>query len=290
MDEQDPRLTRDTRTSGRGEEGWTATDPEYSIGAATAEPPDVRTREIRAEIEQTRDDMSETVNAIQDRLRPSTIASQAADSVKEAAMDKARDIADSDSVMYARANPVATAMVGIGVAGVAWLALAGRDRSPAARSYARTAGGSSRDWRNLGSPARHESYPAETYASQGEEYGRAYARPFSRSNRSPEIGTGFGQQQMARTWNQSPLLVGAGCAVLGAIVGLAVPETERENRLMGETRDDVVDTVQETVREKVTEVQQAASNAVGTVQDAAKRAVGLASDSTGQESGSRHGA
>src|ERR687897_251500 len=83
---------------------------------------DSRTREIRAEIEQTREDLSETVNAIQDRLQPSTLASNAVDSVKDAARERIRDVADTETVRYVRANPMPTAMIGIGLAGLAWLA------------------------------------------------------------------------------------------------------------------------------------------------------------------------
>ena len=89
-----------------------------------------RTREIRTEIEQTREDLSETVNAIQDRLQPSTLASNAVDSVKDAARERFRDFADAETVQYVRANPMPTAMIGIGLAGLAWLALGVRRRTP----------------------------------------------------------------------------------------------------------------------------------------------------------------
>jgi ElaB/YqjD/DUF883 family membrane-anchored ribosome-binding protein len=39
--------------------------------------------------------------------------------------------------------------------------------------------------------------------------------------------------------DENPLILGAAGAVLGTIIGLAIPETERENRLMGEKRDEL---------------------------------------------------
>src|SRR4051812_15068660 len=63
--------------------------------AATEAPTDERTREIRAEIEQTRGEMSETVNAIQDRLRPGNIAANAAESVKNSASHAAESLKSS---------------------------------------------------------------------------------------------------------------------------------------------------------------------------------------------------
>jgi hypothetical protein len=78
---------------------------------------------------------------------------------------------------------------------------------------------------------------------------------------------------MQRTWDRSPLLVGAAALVAGALIGAAVPETERENVGLGDTRDDMIEGVQETVRETV-----------GKVQDAASAAVGLAGGSSSKES------
>ena len=82
-----------------------------------------------------------------------------------------------------------------------------------------------------------------------------------------------GQNHLQRAWTESPLLVGAASVVLGAMVGLALPETDHENQLMGEARDIMMETVEDTVREKVDRVQQVATNAA----NAAKSAVGLSS-------------
>src|SRR5688500_18879409 len=90
--------------------------------ASNASPPraaqNSRTRHIRADIEQTREDLCDTVNATQDRLHPSTLASNAVDSVKDAARERLRDIADTETVQYVRANPMPTAMIGVGLAGL----------------------------------------------------------------------------------------------------------------------------------------------------------------------------
>jgi gas vesicle protein len=289
MDEQDPRVTgrRLRGVDGRGldhpkratpSRGSTLTPDAPaatpSRAEAIADDTEIRTHEIRAEIEQTREDMSETVNAIQERLRPGEIASHAADTVKRAARDTVRDVADSDSVMYVRANPIPTAMIGIGVAGLAWLVTRGGNVQSWRRSYRSEPFSSSRDWRT----APDEG--SDFYQSDADRNGEGW-----RNRQHPQFrsraGSGYLPNQMRRTWNESPLLIGAAAAVLGAIVGLTIPETERENELMGETRDSMFDTVQETVRDKVTEVQQAASNAATLVQDAAKSAVGLgAADSS----------
>ena len=95
MDEQNPRVTADD-LRGRGDDAVAG----YGERDRRTESPDeaatTRTREIRAEIAQTRGELSETVDAIQDRLRPANLASQAASSVKEAALDKAHEVAESE--------------------------------------------------------------------------------------------------------------------------------------------------------------------------------------------------
>jgi len=312
MDEQNPRVERD-RTSGSGQEYGTsrerrsgdsvsdyrsprlddgrstppaATGVEYDAAAATQAAPEGRTREIRAEIAQTREELSETVNAIQDRLSPRNIASNAAESVKQAATDTARDIADSDSVQYVRSNPVPTAMVGIGLAGLAWLYFGGRESDysySTRRMYER--GGRRRsayDTYNMDEHApvagsgrmnRSSGYSGgSTYGSRtaaGErDYGTGGAAgAASDLARQARQRTRRAQSRLQQTWNESPLLVGAAAAVVGALVGMAVPETDRENEWLGETRDNMVEDVQQTVRETVGKVQDAATSAVGLVTD-----------------------
>ena len=344
MDEQNPRVGAE-RIGGRGDDrltgrvpsgpvaantdttgtrprprsagtGARSTRPQDSTSSASTDASaDARTREIREDIEETREELSETVNAIQERLRPGNIAANAAENVKQVAREKARDVAESEPVQYARANPIPTAMVGIGIAGLAWLAMAGRERS----SYRTGRGWDATDRSRRRYSAEvdlYEGYGAysgrETADVPGTWYGaeRAYGAYGSETSNIAESGTGatagrgdvrWGsslrqrtgmsrvtrgtQENLRRTWNENPLLVGAACAVIGAVAGLAIPETEREHRLMGETRDNLVETVQDTVRDKVEKVQEAASNAVSTVQDAAATAVGLKSGES-EQSGS----
>ncbi len=94
-----------------------------------------RTREIRHEIEETRGEMSETIDAIQEKLKPGNIVANATDRVKSAATERVRDMADTAShtaqqamdytreqasgvVGSARQNPIPLALIGVGAA---WL-------------------------------------------------------------------------------------------------------------------------------------------------------------------------
>jgi hypothetical protein len=230
-----------------------------------------RTRAIRAEIEQTREDMSETVNEIQDRLSPSTIAANAVDTVKDAARDRVHDVADSETVRYVRANPIPTTMIGIGVMGLAWLAFGrGARTQPRARVWRDT-----RDWRGQSEYGTASDYPTTGAESSSVAYSRA-VRPdaAARMMQNTTRSAGRAQTSLRRAWQENPLLIGAAAAALGGIVAASLPETDSENRLMGETRNQMIEGVQQAVKGKVEEVQNAATSAVNQVQ----KAVGLGSD------------
>jgi ElaB/YqjD/DUF883 family membrane-anchored ribosome-binding protein len=267
--------------------------------------PDPRTSELRAEIEQTREEMSETVNEIQNRLHPRNLASNAADSIKETAAERTRDIVESEPVQYVRANPIPTAMIGVGIAGLAWLAFGGREAS-----HVRHRSRYARGWREPGyygpgyygdDAYRRQSLPArddydhgaygsyESTARRGEQYASQLAdragdmadqvrHTADDVTRRARAQARRAQHGLERTWQESPLLIGAASAVLGALVGLSVPETEVENEWMGESRDQMIEGVQQTVRDKVEDVQHAATKAVDQVKDA----VGLSEGEEGK--------
>jgi len=57
-------------------------------------------------------------------------------------------------------------------------------------------------------------------------------------------------EQLSRRFRENPFLIGAAAAVVGALVAAAVPATESENRLMGESRDTLVEGVQQAVKDR----------------------------------------
>ena len=278
MDEQNTGVNT-PRRSGRTPAATSATRAQDmdvrspASGEDSDEAAERHTDRIRAEIEQTREDMSETVDAIQDRLRPSTIASNAAEGVTRAAAARVQAVAQSPSLMYFRENPMATTMVAIGVAGVALLARSKNNTGATVASYRRGNEIAARS-RVANSAATYSGYSDDRY--QDEDAGTRW--PHGRTQPRGNATMSRRQNRWQRTWNESPLLIGAAAVVAGAIAGLAVPETDIEDDLMGETRDSMIEGVQETAREKINQVQEAASSAASTL----KNAVGL-SDSGDQE-------
>jgi hypothetical protein len=270
-------------------EGWgNPAAPRERAYAAQDQPPERRTEEIRSDIEQTRAELSETVDAIQDRLRPANLVSQARDTVREATVGKVKQMAenarsslrsggygsdygdytDGDSVIdRIRANPIPAALA---VASVAWIAFKGKDRSHRRTSPAIY--GSTRDG---------EAFVRETVISEDVEDGwdvepsrdNSASMASGVSNRvrgatarvrNATAGTRDGLQRVA---NGNPIAAGAIAAAVGLTIGLALPETERENELMGDARDTVVNRARD-----------AARGAADRVQDAAKRVQDVAAD------------
>lgn len=75
------------------------------------------------------------------------------------------------------------------------------------------------------------------------------------------------QRQAKQTWQQNPIAVGLAAAAAGALFGLLIPNTELENRLVGETRDQVVSEAQQAAVNTYEKAQQVAAQAVETVKE-----------------------
>jgi hypothetical protein len=236
-----------------------------------------RTRQIEGDIEHTRAELSETIDALQEKLRPSNLMSDATDRVKTATTEKVRDMADTagDTVQEiwadTRQNPLPALLIG---AGVAWMLYdrssngtgnASRNREYSSRRYARAYEpydrGDFRAGEDRWSEARSQAHEVGTWAREAGSEARYRARR--------------AQNGMQRMLRQNPLLVGAAAMLVGAAVGASLPETERENELMGEARDSLVDRAQDAAENAVSAVKEATSDVVGdTVGKVAEKVTG----------------
>jgi ElaB/YqjD/DUF883 family membrane-anchored ribosome-binding protein len=255
---------------------------------------DRRAREIQSDIAQTRAEMSETIEAIQEKLRPGNLVSDATEKVKAVTTEKVKSMADTasgtaqgmvretreranDVFEGVRQNPIPALMIG---AGVAWL-LMGNRKSGNGRS--RQAGWSAYG-SAYGSP-RYGTYQETDYYADADYseandvrglrgYGRSSEGLTARAREAAEEARRTARRTAYRTQNgfqrlmqQNPLLVGAAAAAVGAAVGASLPETERENELMGEARDNVIDRAQEAARDAADTVREVAGEAVEKVTD-----------------------
>jgi ElaB/YqjD/DUF883 family membrane-anchored ribosome-binding protein len=227
-----------------------------------------RARELRGEIEETRGEMSETIDAIQEKLRPSTIVANATDQVKAATTEKVRAMADTagemaQDAMYRtretaggvmnviRENPIPATLIGIGAAWLLMNPSRGNAKRSSRSSYADDYGTSS-DFESYENEGRGYGESLREAGSRAREYVGGTTRAIKRSSRQAQRG-------FQRVLSENPLLVGAGALLLGAAFGLVVPETERENELMGEARDTVVERAQQAASETANKIQEKAS-------------------------------
>jgi hypothetical protein len=216
-------------------------------GATTDPAAEARTRVLRAEIEETRDDLSETVDAIQEKLRPGNLVAGAASATKEKVKDMANTAAETAEEWWdtsggqgivdrVRNNPIPALLAAVGLT---WLAMANG-------GYRRSR------FSELLSPQRR---PDSSRSSAS--YAAGSARGMG--TRGKPAGNRSSLDSMIRDY---PLAVGAAAAILGASLGMAVPETERENEWMGEARDNAWERAQEAATGAVDRVKEAAATVV----------------------------
>ena len=233
-----------------------------------------RVSEIEADIAETRVEMSETIEAIQERLTPANIVANAKETMRNAATEKVRQMTDNSFMDTVRANPVPSAMIGLGAA---WLLLKGRSSSDnghrssgdwqSARGYNAGAYGDSTDRRDYAVGTRGVA-AYEGTSGTGSEYGGSVGNMGRElSSRTREMAGDLGDTARETTrraqlkfndvLRDNPLMLGAAAALIGAAVGMSVPSTETENQLMGEARDSVVDRAQNLASDAATKVGEA---------------------------------
>jgi uncharacterized protein YjbJ (UPF0337 family) len=326
----------------------------WANAPAIDEPTDDEIEVHRTQIEQTRAEMSHTIDAIQEKLSPGAVAQQAKDAVRDATVGKAQDMVNNaaDAVSNAggtardfgsgiwetiRQNPVPAALAGIGIG---WLFMSGRKggthtytggyaQYPQGATAYRPTGGYANYAPPSGTrytgPASYESRYQQGYSTQdsgsglsdrvgdvagraqntanqymgqvqdaaGQYVGRAQdlasqvagtaqqaagqmADQVQGTAQSVAESAQYGAQRAQSGFQQmlqsNPLAMAAGAVALGVAIGLAIPETEKENEMMGPARDALMDQAQQTVQEKAHQVQTVAQQAVGAARDAAQQA------------------
>lgn len=76
--------------------------------------------------------------------------------------------------------------------------------------------------------------------------------------------------QLERMLQESPLLVGGAALVLGAVIGMMLPSTERENQLLDKAHDTVMEKAGEAVHQTLDKVSSVAEEVTNTVKEEAK--------------------
>jgi ElaB/YqjD/DUF883 family membrane-anchored ribosome-binding protein len=297
-----------------------------------------RPGEIRREIEQTRANMSRTIEALETKLDPARIKQQAAQSLRDNTVGRVEALADNagqtvkgagnDVFDAIKKNPIPAALAAIGLG---WLFMESRnegrqrsyrfaegrrDASPYGYRYGYEYGEYDRehDWQTGRRPMermRGTGGDIKDRASQAASNVGEKASDIASNvgEKASDIATNVGEKAgdiastvgekasdvaysmrdtaeqakyraqhtayRARTrledmMDQSPLLVGAAAVALGAAIGMALPATEKEDEMLGEARDNLMEKAQETARETVDKAQHVAKEATQAAQETAK--------------------
>ncbi len=303
---------------------YRATEPGWENDA----PGDAETApEVEAlaqDIEQTRDEMSGTVEAIAERLDPANIVQDAKETVREATVGKVEQVASNvaetasgfvDEAKYTaqdagsglvetvKRNPIPAAMAGIGIG---WLLMnrssggsSRRSRFDQARwtgsgEHGQYGGGygmsgqyggsASRRHGQYGGSGQYGQFGGSQGSGQGltDKAGEAVGQVGQQAGQiADQVGTKVGDvadqarstmQQMPNQvggvardvqWNaqrmvqDNPLAVGAIAVAVGAAIGMVLPETQTEQRVLGPAAEKAITTAEQTATEAVQQLETA---------------------------------
>lgn len=245
--------------------------------------------EIQREIELTRERMGRDIDALGEKLSPENLKRQAKEAITGKAHDMVNNVGDQARdtgtrfIDFVRDNPLPVAAVGLGAI---WL-IQQRNRSEISGDRMARFAYTGPERRGTGFGQRVADRAGEVRERAGEIAGRAGELAGTARERVGELSSSarerasdlghaarerIGTQArrarggIDRMMDESPIAVAAGATILGLLIGLLVPESERENRLMGPTRDNLVDRAQTTAQR----VKEAALEAGSEVREAVR--------------------
>jgi hypothetical protein len=232
------------------------------MGKGTGEVNDPEVERLVDDIEETREEMTGTVEEIGDRLDPKNIVEDAKQTVKAATVGKVEDMATtaeglateatetvrdvgSDVIDTITRNPVPAAMVGLGIG---WLIMSGR--SSKAGSQHRTNGGdplrqAKRQVSGIATDAQQTMEHAAT------EVGRiADEVPYQVRATADDLG-----MTASEMYQSNPLAVGAIAVAVGTAIGLALPVTSFERRTVGQPAREALSRAGDVAKDAMSQVE-----------------------------------
>ena len=243
-------------------------------------------QEIEREIEETRNRMSQNIDELGDRLSPENLKHEAKSAIKNAAQDAVSNVGEQARrtgyrlVDVIRENPLPVIAVG---AGVTWLLTQRSSSDMSGKRMARYAytGADRRQGEGSGSGSGIKGRLGGAVTDVKDKVSGAASGIADRASelasgtqeRMGDIGFQARRQtervktNLQQAAEENPLPVAIGAAIIGLALGLLLPGTERENELMGSTRDQLVDRAEKTaerVKDAATEAGREVKEAVRT--------------------------
>ncbi len=304
MTDQWTTTDRETTTDRDMVEDTWATDPTGSLESTPSVSEGDEAVEVTvAEIEQTRQELTGTVEAIGDRLAPSNIVNDAKQAVKDATVGKVENMASQASgfiggatssaqgagggvIDTIKSNPIPALMTGVGVA---WLWKSFSSGSSSKSSWQNQASwdagrsGSYGEYRPLSGsgssgPGQMFDTVGDKVSGAGETVGNAASQVTDTvGNAASTVTGGVGSAantvggtardvagtaretagSVTQIIGQNPLAAAAIAAAAGAAIGLIIPATEAEKRVMGDAGTKAIDTAKSTVTETMAKAESA---------------------------------
>jgi gas vesicle protein len=268
------------------------------------------TEVLAADIRITQERLGDTVEEIGERFNPSRLKEELKHDIRDATIGRVENMAQQTAEIVSdaqrtvmqsiRENPIPVAMVGIGLG---WLILNGRGGQKQMGS-----GSSYLEEQRRGWGTQYEDQQHGGYNEQAGTIDRARAKASevvdSVKHKTSELKeqtqrtagrvaesaqdvaglvaeeTRMQSRRVERAFQENPLVIGAAALALGLAAGLAIPSTEKEVELVGDTRDHLVDKVKAAAEDTKSKVEQVAERVVNEAQSTAKDAaqqVGLMS-------------
>ena len=286
-------------TANWSEDRTTSTyDDDSRIASASSDDYDENTDQLRADIEDTRAEMSQTINEIQERLSPENVMDQVKEKVREATIGKVErvmnrvgetigEVAEPVGEVLNNAgttikqtgrsaygvinrNPIPVALIGLGLGMLAMRAYRRgngydyNDRSTSSGMGRQTLTGGQTQYGR----GRSQYELGQTHYTTGGTLNQVKETASDLAHRSTEALNNLGTRakdtasslgdRCARLLRENPLALGAVALAAGTAVGLVLPTSRFETEYIGETSERFVDKAQEVAREAIDKVQNVA--------------------------------
>jgi ElaB/YqjD/DUF883 family membrane-anchored ribosome-binding protein len=249
-----------------------------------------RCAQIRHEIDRTRLGIDRKLDALEARLTPREMAFDAWTVLRDGSVAGASKVWRA-----AQEHPLPATMI---AAGIGWLIAESQSGGSRGRAVSEAASGASRvagriQDRVAGTAERFGEAASATAAQVGEKFSDTAASVRDQASHLREQAAQIadsareraahlaeqtrerGRQASDSFWrfvDDQPLAVGLAVLAAGVAAGLAIPATRREDELMGDTRDQLLDQAQQAGREALEKGKRVAEKAVDAAKTAAERA------------------
>jgi len=280
-----------------------------STGSSNREKDENETEVLAADIRITQERLGDTVEEIGERFNPTRLKSELKNDIRDATIGRVENMAQQSAEIVSEAqrtvmqsvreNPIPAAMIGLGLG---WMVLNARSskkkmssgslyeepqRGEFGTSYEEEQQYGSFDQQSgaqrsgtLGGARPNAGGVVDSVKQKTSKLAEQTQRTASQMGKRVADQTRTQTRRVERAFQENPLVIGAAALALGLAAGLAIPPTEKEMELVGDTGDHLVDKMRDVAEDTKGKVQQVAERVVNEAQSTAKDAaqeVGLMS-------------